>query len=42
MDSFWLGWIQYSFENAQSVAGEIRSQLANQGYGVIVNLFQRP
>ncbi len=32
----------YSQENAQAVAAEIRSQLANQGFGVIVNLFQDP
>ena len=32
----------YSLEKSQEVAGEIRSQLANQGYGVIVNLFQDP
>jgi len=32
----------YSLENAREIAGEIRSELANRGYGVIVNLFQDP
>jgi putative ABC transport system permease protein len=32
----------YSLENAQAIAGEIRAQLADSGYGVIVNLFQDP
>jgi putative ABC transport system permease protein len=32
----------YSLEKAQEIAGEIRSQLADSGYGVIVNLFQDP
>jgi putative ABC transport system permease protein len=32
----------YSLENAQTIAGDIRSQLADSGYGVIVNLFQDP
>lgn len=32
----------YSLERAQEVAGEIRSQLAQRGYGVIVNLYQEP
>jgi len=32
----------YSLENAQEIAGDIRSQLADSGYGVLVNLFQDP
>lgn len=32
----------YSLELAQEIAGEIRSQLADQGYGVIVSLYQEP
>jgi putative ABC transport system permease protein len=32
----------YSRENAQSAAGEIRSRLADQGYGVVVSLYQDP
>jgi putative ABC transport system permease protein len=32
----------YSLEYAQQIAGEIRSQLANKGYGVIVSLYQEP
>jgi putative ABC transport system permease protein len=32
----------YSRENAQTAAGEIRSRLANQGYGVVVSLYQDP
>ena len=32
----------YSQEKAQEIAGDIRSQLADSGYGVIVNLFQDP
>jgi putative ABC transport system permease protein len=32
----------YNLEKAQEIAGEIRSQLADSGYGVIVNLFQDP
>jgi putative ABC transport system permease protein len=32
----------YSLEFAQEIAGEIRSQLANQGYGVLVSLYQEP
>jgi putative ABC transport system permease protein len=32
----------YSRENAQAAAGEIRSRLADQGYGVVVSLYQDP
>jgi len=32
----------YSQEKAKEIAGEIRSELSNLGYGVIVNLFQEP
>jgi putative ABC transport system permease protein len=32
----------YSLERAQEIAGEIRSQLADRGYGVIVSLYQQP
>jgi putative ABC transport system permease protein len=32
----------YSLERAQDVAGEIRSYLAQRGYGVIVSLYQEP
>lgn len=32
----------YSEDRAKEIAGEIRSELSNLGYGVIVNLFQDP
>lgn len=32
----------YSQDKAKEVAGDIRSELADMGYGVIVNLFQNP
>jgi putative ABC transport system permease protein len=32
----------YSLSNAQAVAGEIRSRLADQGVGVVVSLYQDP
>jgi putative ABC transport system permease protein len=32
----------YSVETAQAVAGDIRSQLADQGFGVVVSLYQDP
>ncbi|MDO9086984.1 MAG: FtsX-like permease family protein [Anaerolineaceae bacterium] len=32
----------YSLEYSQQIAGEIRSQLANKGYGVLVSLYQEP
>ncbi len=32
----------YSPENAQKIAGDIRSYLADQGIGVVVNLYQDP
>jgi putative ABC transport system permease protein len=32
----------YSLENAQSIAGDIRSRLAEGGYGVVVSLYQDP
>lgn len=32
----------YSLQKAQEVAGELRSRLADQGYGVIVSLYQDP
>jgi len=32
----------YSREYSQEIAGDIRSRLADQGYGVVVNLYQNP
>ncbi len=32
----------YSLEQAQKIAGDIRSRLAEQGFGVIVSLYQEP
>jgi putative ABC transport system permease protein len=32
----------YSLESAQSTAGDIRSRLADSGYGVVVSLYQDP
>jgi putative ABC transport system permease protein len=32
----------YTLEFAQEIAGEVRSQLAGQGYGVVVSLYQEP
>lgn len=32
----------YSLEQAKAVAADVRSQLAQRGYGVVVNLYQEP